>query len=251
MKTSGSKSAFTLIELLVVIFVVAVLFALLLPAGGGHGKAMRIVCAFNLKNINDSFVAWSQRHDGKLPMQVSATDGGTLEFIQSGSAAVHFLALTNSGLTFVHNDIDAYSKDGRNFQKLNSYTNYGIETKWLACLSDRNRWGAIYLNNSLSGIVDTNISYFVGVDAMLNNPKSILAGDRHLQVNGVPANPGLLVLTLKSQISWSEELHHSKSSSSCNGNILFADGHVEFLNTKGVGWTLRNQNTTTNRLAIP
>jgi prepilin-type processing-associated H-X9-DG protein len=91
----------------------------------------------------------------------------------------------------------------------------------------------------------------VGVDAMLNNPKSILAGDRHLQVDGLPAKPGLLELTVKSPASWSEELHHLTSSSSCSGNILFADGHVEFLKTKSLDSVLRSQNMTINRLAVP
>jgi prepilin-type N-terminal cleavage/methylation domain-containing protein len=73
MKTLSARakiSGFTLIELLVVICVIAVLAAMLLPPVGGKWKAQQINCANNLKNIDAGFAAWSQRHDGKLPMQV-------------------------------------------------------------------------------------------------------------------------------------------------------------------------------------
>ena len=254
MKTLPAKAklgGFTLIELLVLICVIAVLAAMWLPAGGGPGRARRIICANNLKSIDESFVAWSQRHDGKLPMQVSSKEGGTLDFIQSGSASVHLLVLTNSGLTFVHHDIASYSQDGKNYPKINSYTNYGIEWRSLICASDTKRYESIYLKNSISEIVDTNISYFVGVDATLNNPKSILAGDRHLQVDDLPIKPGLLNLTLKSSVSWSQELHYSKSPSSTGGNILFADGHVGFLKSKALNSIFQSLDSVTNLFAVP
>jgi prepilin-type N-terminal cleavage/methylation domain-containing protein len=142
MKTLSAKakiSGLTLIELLVVICVIAVLAAMLLPATGGKWKAQKIICANNLKSIDASFAAWSQRYDGKLPMQVSSKEGGTMDFISDGSAAVYFLALTNSDLPFVHRDIVTFEQNGTNSQRLNSYTNYGIEPRWLICPSDENR----------------------------------------------------------------------------------------------------------------
>lgn len=129
MKTLSAKakiSGLTLIELLLVICVIAVLAALLLPFNDAHNRARIINCQNNLKGIDESFVAWSQKHDGKLPMQVSSNEGGTLDFIQSGNVSIHFLALTNSGLTFVHHDIDAYSRDGKDYQRINSYTNWNL-----------------------------------------------------------------------------------------------------------------------------
>jgi prepilin-type processing-associated H-X9-DG protein len=253
MKTlSGNRkvSAFTLIELLVLICVIAILAAMMLPATGGKWKAQQISCAINLKNIDENFVAWSQSHDGKLPMQVESKSGGTRNFVESGSALVHFFVLTNSGRTFVHHDIVGYSQDGTNYQRINSYTNYGIEPRCLACPSDERR-DSIYLKKSVSEFTDTNISYFVGVDAILNNPKSILAGDRHLQIDGLSTKPGLLDLTAKSPVSWSEELHYSKSTTTAGGNILFTDGHVEFLKSKALNSAFQSQDLTTNRLAVP
>ena len=86
-------SGFTLLELLVLICLIAIVSALMLPTGGGSHKARIINCAHNLKSIDEDFLAWSQRHDGKLPMQVASQNGGTLDLIQSESALVHFFAL--------------------------------------------------------------------------------------------------------------------------------------------------------------
>lgn len=253
MKTLSAKakiSGFTLVELLLVIVVIAVFAAMLIPPTGGKWKAQRISCMINLKQIDESFVAWSKTHYGKLPMQVPSKEGGTLDFIQSGSAVIHFIALTNSGPISVHRDIDTYYQDGTNYQKLNSYTNYGIEPKWLVCPSDERR-DSIYLKKSASECTDTNISYFVGINATLNNPKSLLAGDRNLQIDGLPTKPGLLDLTQKSRVGWTEELHYSKSTSTAGGNILFADGHVEFIKSKALDSAFQSQGLTTNRFAVP
>jgi prepilin-type processing-associated H-X9-DG protein len=249
MKTLSAKAkinGFTLVELLVIIFVIAVLAAMLIPPVGGKWKAQQINCANNLKSIDASFAAWSQRHDGKLPMQVTSKEGGTMDFISGGGAAVHFLALTNSDVPFVHRDIVTFEQNGTNSQRLNSYTNYGIEPRWLICTSDENRNDWPY-KKSVSEIVDTNISYFVDVDAKLNDPKSIFIGDRNLEVNGTPAKSGLLELNPKSSVGWTEELHYSQSHGAC-GNILFADGHVEFLKSKALNSAFQSS---TNRLAIP
>jgi prepilin-type processing-associated H-X9-DG protein len=250
MKTLSAKakiSGLTLVEVLAVIFVIAVLAAMMLPAVGGPRMARRIICSNNLKSIDESFVAWSQGHDGKLPMQFSETNGGSMDFISSGSAVVHFLTLTNSKLPLIERGTKFFSRDGTNVSEPYSITNYGLKRDMLVCPSDSSRHDGIYQKKSNAEITDTNISYFVGVDATLNNPKSILSGDRNLRVDNIPAKPGLLALTPKSSVGWTEELHFSKSIANSGGNILFADGHVEYLKSKA----LNSVFPATNRFAIP
>jgi prepilin-type processing-associated H-X9-DG protein len=116
--------------------------------------------------------------------------------------------------------------------------------KQLVCLSDANKYYSIDLKSSIADVADTNISYFVGVDASLNNPNSILAGDRHLQADGEPIKRGLFNVTSNLSLSWSQELHRHHQ-----GNILFADGHVEF--SKQPTAVFQRQGLATNRLAVP
>jgi prepilin-type processing-associated H-X9-DG protein/prepilin-type N-terminal cleavage/methylation domain-containing protein len=249
MKNSRRETAFTLIELLAVICIVAILAAMLLPATGGPRKAKQARCAFNLREINQSLDAWAQTHERKFPMQVSTNIGGTMELILGGETYVHFLTLTNSALKFERRVDESYFQDGTNFQRINTYTNYGIEPRSLICPADsRSDWRYKY---SMSEIVDTNISYFLGLNATKDNSKSILAGDRNLQIDDSAAKSGLSFVGANSSVSWTKELHFSKSASDLRGNILFADGHVEFLKPKNLNSAFHEGNLAANRLAIP
>jgi prepilin-type N-terminal cleavage/methylation domain-containing protein/prepilin-type processing-associated H-X9-DG protein len=245
LSTVARGAAFTLIELLVVSAIIAILAALFLPTSDGPGKARMIICARNLKTIGNSFTAWSQEHEGKLPMQVSITNGGSMEFIAGGSAVVHFQMLTNSGLELVERGIKDFIRNGKNAYELYSITNHGMKRELLVCPSDTSRRHSIYLTNSIAVMVDTNISYFVGLDASLSNPNSILAGDRHLQAGGEPIKPGLFTVTPNLSLGWTKELHPSIQ----KGNILFVDGHVEF--SKKPATAFQKQGLGTNHLAVP
>jgi prepilin-type processing-associated H-X9-DG protein len=58
-------------------------------------------------------------------------------------------------------------------------------------------------------------------------------------------HPGLLVVTPKQTVVWSEELHSGVR----KGNVLFADDHVEF--TKRLPAPDPQKGAATNRLAVP
>lgn len=229
----------------------AILAAMVLPADGGKWRARQAICARNLRSVDNSFVAWSDRHQGKLPMQTPQKDGGTQEEIENGSAVIHFQILTNSGLEFSYRDIVTRSENGKSFNGVNCYTNHGIEIRNLICPSDVERRKAFYSVTNISELADTNISYFVGLDSSLKNSKTILAGDRNLQIDNRPAKPGLLTINANSSVSWTTDLHFSKSASHSGGNILFADGHVEFLKPTALDSAFHEENLATNRLAIP
>jgi len=125
------------------------------------------------------------------------------------------------------------------FQKLK---NYRLEPRWFICPFETNRQAAV----SFEALNDLNISYFLNADASTNNPsRTILAGDRFLQVKGQPIRPGLFVLTTNSNVSWTPNFHAS------GGSLAFADGHGEFGRNDNLNSIVQNQPLATNRLCVP
>lgn len=174
----------------------------------------------NLKQTVFGFVMWSDDNDGSFPWQVSSSKGGTLELIPNGRASDHFQTLSN------------YLKDA------------GL----LLCPTDLAR----DVTKSFSGFGNQNLSYFLGLDAIVNSSNgslSILSGDRHLQMSGQPVKPGLLVVSNRATFSWTKELH--ARSSEPVGNLSFADGHVASVRAVKLSNYFERQPAATNRLVIP
>jgi len=212
-KTSG----LTLIEVFLVLGVIAVIAAILLPAlrSSGH-HSYQTTCMNNLQRIDISFVVFADDNQERFPMQIPVANGGTMEFIYSEH-------------TFPH------------YQKIKDY----IHNTWcFICPFETNRQAAV----SFEALNDLNISYFLNADASTNNPtRTILAGDRFLQLNGQPIQPGLFVLNTNSNVGWTPNFHLS------GGSLAFADGHVEFSSSKNgnLNSFIQNQPLATNRLCIP
>ena len=207
-KTKG----LTLVEVLVVLAVVFILAALFLPTLNRSGPSKMSKCINNLRQIDLGLVIFANDNHGRFPMQVSVTNGGTMEFIYSEH-------------TFPH------------FQKLKSYR---FEPPFFICPFETNRQAAV----SYEALNDLNISYFLNADASTNDPsRSILAGDRFLQVKGQPIQPGLFVLTTNSDISWTPNFHVQ------GGVLAFADGHAKF--NRSNRFFIQNQPLATNRLCVP
>ena len=211
--------AFTLMELFAVILVVMVLLIFFLPDFGRHDVAISN-CSSNLKALGAAFRSWANDHDGKLPMQLSTNDGGSMELAANGNVFLHLRIL------------------GKELQT----------PKVLVCPADIDR----QVITNFTTLDNSHVSYFVGVDAAVTNWNSastnggmFLAGDRNLALNGHSVKSELLVVTAGNALSWAKKIHNR------HGNILFEDGRVDFMNTAELKRALQQTGTATNRLAIP
>jgi prepilin-type N-terminal cleavage/methylation domain-containing protein/prepilin-type processing-associated H-X9-DG protein len=209
---------FTLIELLVVIAIIGILAALLLPAvNSAKLHAKRTACANNLRQTGLGFQMFANEHDGKLPMQVRARDGGTEELVN----------VTNQ------ESADFTSA----YRHLQALSNELVTPKIVLCPMDT-RLAA----ENFSSLKNTNVSYFVNVRAANGKSSSLLAGDRNLTSDG--AGQTVLRLDANHYLRWTEELHRFK------GNLLYADGHVEELNRPALMVTTGNADTVA-AIALP
>ena len=95
-----------------------------------------------------------------------------------------------------------------------------------------------------SNFKDTNLSYFINVDAVEGNGSSLLCGDRNLR-NKAPTGRRFVCLSSTSVIGWTREIHREK------GNLCFADGSVNGFLNGAVGLAVRMPAGVTNRLAVP
>jgi len=218
----GAIKAFTLVELLVVIAIIAILFAVLQPAIDNKPMhAPLINCMSNLKQSDLGFIMWASDNHNQFPWQVSSTNGGTMESIPGGHVFPHFQIPSSS---------------------------YVKNLSVLVCPTDKIKTTAI----GYDGLTDTNISYFINLDATTNTSPSltVLSGDRHLEANGQPVKPGLFVLTTNSTMGWTLELHGNNRTAPV-GVLAFVDGHVQSAVTKSLPALFQNQGLATNRLVVP
>jgi prepilin-type processing-associated H-X9-DG protein len=215
-RTNQSRRAFTLVEVAVVIFVLVVLVAMILPqlaAARKNRPSPRGWCACNLKQIGLSYRLWEGDNGDKYPMNVSVTNGGTMELANGRNAWINFLVMSNQLST----------------------------PKVLHCPADTDGSAT----NSWSGLNNKNVSYFVGLNASEDDPQAILSGDDNFEIGGIAVKSGLLELPTNSPIAWTVARHKF------SGNILLADGSVQTVTISALTNLLHQTGLATNRLAIP
>lgn len=219
LKRHREEGAFTLLELLCVIGIISVLAALLLPAlSQAKAKAKRIQCVHQLRQGGLAFQSFAQDHNGQFPMAVPAGLGGSLEFSQT--------AYRVAGTFYF---------SFRHFQAL---SNELVTPKLVLCPADTRQPAS-----GFGMLKNENVSYAVGINADGAHPNSILAADRNL-TNDWPAAASLLRLGPNNSLRWTRDLHQFK------GNLLFADGRVEEVNSPGLVAT-RNQLPSVADLVLP
>ncbi len=179
---------FSLAGLSVVIVVLAVLAAILLPAlAAGQKKSSKIGCVNNLKQCELAFRVWEGDNGDKYPMDVSMTNGGTMEFITGADTFRHFQVMSN--------ELDT--------------------PKILICPQDT-RTAA----DNFDHLKNRNVSYFVGLDAKDEFPQRFLDGDRNITGESALKN-GILKLVPGQRASWTESIHVKQ------GNLGLVDGSVQ------------------------
>ena len=205
---------FTLVEILVVIAILAILAAVLLPAmTRPKGGRNRLSCANNLKQIGLSFRLYANDHGDQFPFAVSNELGGTLEFTNSPQVFRHFESMSNEM----------------------------VVPKILVCPNDPGRLRA---TSFLSPLANSNLSYFVGLDAEESKPNHLLSGDRNI-TGGTLSNGFLRVLPTNTAAGWTTELHTNY------GNIGLSDGSVQQVTPTSLRRQLQAQDLPVIRLAIP
>ena len=205
----GGNRAFTLIELAVVTVVVAILVALVLPALTPHRPPKWQSCVNNLKQVGLAFRIFANDNGGQYPFNVSTTNGGAKELVAPGATFLQFRVMSNE-----------------------------LSTPYIVVCpaDDRKR------TTNWASLTESNISYFVGIDAAETLPSTLLSGDRNLSVNGVAVRSGLLGLTTNSVVGWTAEMHRGF------GHVVLGDGSVQQANNA----SMRGRRSgTSNRLLIP
>lgn len=223
MKTHTSKQknqALTLFEVLFIVALLMILAAMLLPMlAASNRRSSRINCVNNLKQVGLAARIWEGDNNNKYPMAVSVTNGGALELISTGNVSGYFQVMSNELST----------------------------TKILICPMDTNH---VFASNFVA-LKNSNISYFVSVEATESYPQMLLFGDDNLTTDGGrhAVKSGIFEITTNTEIAWTATRHINI------GNLSFADGSVAEESTIGltnaVQYNFGGTPMTTNHWAIP
>jgi prepilin-type processing-associated H-X9-DG protein len=166
-----------------------------------------------MKQIGLSFRSWAIDNNDHFPMQVSVTNGGTMELAASGAVFPHFQVLSNELST----------------------------PRVLLCPEDKNRSWA---TNFTSDLIDKKLSYFLNMNSVPTDGTSLLCGDRNITSRASPGSR-LVNLTKDTTIAWTKEIHSGR------GNLCFGDGSVNGFTNGTVSTVLQVPAGVTNRLAVP
>jgi len=215
--------AFTLIEVLVVLAALALLVAMLVPAlMKARAKANRISCVSNLKNVGLAFRIFATDNGGAYPWLLSTNRSnddeigpGTREFATSAADLWrHFAAVSNELST----------------------PRIGL------CYAEKERRPSRHWTN----VSNLNLSYFVGLGASVEQPNSILSGDRNLLLDGRSLSNEVVQFGARTNVAFDRRLHVEV------GNLLLGDGSVQQVsNTRLRGQFHDASLVSTNTLVIP
>ncbi len=216
-----------LIEVVVVILVIGFFAVLLLPMlNQRSNRCQKTSCANNLKQLRLAYKIWAGDNNDKYPMEVSVTNDGAMEYLNTADAWKTFQVMSNELST----------------------------PKVIICPEDSLRSYATNWGEDLKN----KISYFIGWDATDTNPAAILSGDSNFLLNQSAVKPGSINVTTNDSLTWDATRHGSDTKTSWFtktrtgwGNLGLADGSVMGATSSDLAKQLQQTGFATNRLAIP
>jgi competence protein ComGC len=206
-------AAFTRIELGVVISaiaVVGVLVAMLLPGMARPKEHINwIKCIPNLKEIGMAYRFWAEDNGKRNPAEQAAANGGWGDFLTNADEG----AICWTNYAILQNEL-------------------GQDPRVVICPQDERAAST----NFSSNFDNTHVSYFVGVSANDEFPKSIQGGDRNLGSGRLPDSDygyspksgkgNDVAVPVSGPVSWSLKMHSAGYTAGA-GNILLGDGSVQ------------------------
>jgi prepilin-type processing-associated H-X9-DG protein len=166
----------------------------------------------NQKQLGLALKVWALDSNDLLPMQLSITNGGTMERISAGTVFPHFQVLSNELST----------------------------PKILFCPADKERQAATNFTTSFN---DAQISYFLNVDITNGSDVVVSTGDRNL-TNKPLIGTSFVLITNNSRLIWDKRIHTEQA------NIGLADGSVLQVSNHRQNIIMLSEGET-NRLAVP
>jgi prepilin-type processing-associated H-X9-DG protein len=208
----NSQRGLSLVEMLLVLLTLALLSVVFLPMlARSRVRNSKLGCTASLKQIGIAYLLYAGDHSDRYPFTLSGADG-SFAFVNSPQVFRHYQIMSN---------------------ELNT-------PKILVCPNDMKKTKA----TSFVSFSNTNVSYFVGLDADESKPERLLSGDRNM-TGGTLSNGFLRLLTPATKAGWTKEIHRS------GGNIGLADGSVKETDAPLLQQQLRTNRLAVIRLAIP
>ncbi|HMJ65970.1 MAG TPA: hypothetical protein VK615_11520 [Candidatus Binatia bacterium] len=197
--------AFTRIELLLCICIVLLLTLTLgRSIVTSRSRADRVQCFNNMRQIGNAYIQFGLEHYDQMPWRLDSAQGGN-----------HDINPQRHSLWYQYWFVrDALKTPTILMDPAETRANARVATAW-----DLSETG-------LQRVKDGAVAYMLGLDALPTNPRSILLTDRNVIDSGSTGFPLSEVRLLATQAQWFDDIH------GLVGNVAFADGSIEALNTE-------------------